>query len=219
MDKQRFLKDSTLALSEIYDMIENLNSINISDLNPKKTALIIIDVINGFVKKGALYSPRNEALIKPISSLSQKCGELDIVKIAFADTHSKDCLEFNNYPPHCIENTAECKVIDEIKGYILIQKNSTNGFLETKFQEWLKFNTEIDTFIIVGDCTDICISQFAITLKTYFNTNNIQSRLIVPAQLVNTFDGGLHNADLMHIIALFNMFNNGIELVKDISLL
>ncbi len=32
----------------------------------------------------------------------------------------------------------------------------------------------IDNIIIVGDCTDICIYQFAITLKSYFNQHNIE---------------------------------------------
>lgn len=216
MKKKIFLEKSNITLSQIYDVIENLTEIKLSTLEANKTVLVIIDVINGFVKEGALYSPRNEALIKPIAELSKKCGEFGILKLAFADTHNKDCLEFEIYPPHCIKGTEESAVVNEIKDYILIEKNSTNGFLEDKFKQWLISNNQIDTFIVVGDCTDICISQFATTLKTYFNANNIKSKIIVPEQLVNTFDGGLHYADLMHIMALFNMSNNGIELVKNI---
>lgn len=216
MDKNSFLEKSNLVLSEIYDMIKNLSEIKLSTFEANKTVLVIIDVINGFVKQGALYSPRNEALIKPIAELSKKCGEFGISKLAFSDTHNKDCLEFEIYPPHCIKGTKEAEVVDEIKDYILIEKNSTNGFLEDKFKQWLISNKQINTFIVVGDCTDICISQFATTLKTYFNANNIKSKIIVPEQLVNTFDGTLHYADLMHIMALLNMSNNGIELVKNI---
>ncbi len=217
MNKNDFLEKSSFVLGKLYDTYENLPSINLSEFIPDKTALIIIDMINGFVKEGALYSERNEALIKPIAELSAKCDNFKITKIAFADTHDIDCLEFNAYPPHCIKNTLECKVVDEIKNYKLIPKNSTNAFLELEFQEWLKNNKEINTFIVVGDCTDICIYQFAITLKTYFNTNNINSRIIVPENFVNTFDNGLHYADLMHITALFSMSNNGIEIVKNIN--
>lgn len=216
MNKKNFLEKSNISLNQIYDIIENLTEIKLSAFKADKTVLVILDVINGFVKEGALYSQRNEALIKPIAELSEKCGEIGISKIAFADTHNKDCLEFEVYPPHCIQGTKECNVVDEIEDYILIEKNSTNGFLEDKFKQWLTYSKQIDTFIIVGDCTDICIAQFATSLKTYFNMNNIKSRIIVPEQLVNTFDGGLHDADLMHIMGLFTMSNSGVELVKNI---
>lgn len=216
MNRKDFLETSANSLGKIYDMIDNLNSINLSELDTNKTILVILDVINGFVKSGSLYSPRNENLIVPISSLSQKCDEFGIKKLAFADTHAEGCQEFNFYPPHCIKGSYECKVVDEIEQYTLIPKNSTNGFLEKEFQDWLNLNKQINTFIIVGDCSDICVYQFATTLKAYFNTNDIASRIIVPEKLVNTFDMDLHNGDLMHIISLFSMHTNGIEIVKDI---
>lgn len=216
MDKQVFLEKSTIALSQVYDTINNLTNLKLNQLNPSKTVLVILDVINGFVKQGALYSPRNEALIKPISELCKKCKLIGISKLAFADTHNKDCMEFYSYPPHCIEGTSECNVVAEISDYILIAKNSTNGFLEEKFQNWLKSNTNIDTFILVGDCSDICVYQFATTLKAYFNNINTKSRIIVPEKLVNTFDNDTHQGDLMQYISLFSMSNNGIELVNNI---
>jgi len=218
MVKRDFLENSVKALEQIYDMIDNLPYVSLDEFKGDKTVLVILDVINGFVKYGNLYSPRNENLINPISNLSQKCDQLGIKKLAFADTHNPNSLEFNSYPPHCIQGSEECKVVDEIKNYTLIPKNSTNGFLEKSFQDWLKSNKQIDTFILVGDCTDICVYQFATTLKAYFNTNNIASRIIVVEKLTNTFDTGLHNGDLMHITALFSMYSNAIELVKDIKL-
>ncbi|HEY8364861.1 MAG TPA: isochorismatase family protein, partial [Haloplasmataceae bacterium] len=105
-----------------------------------------------------------------------------------------------------------------IGGYTLFEKNSTNGFLEPKFQEWLSINKDITNFIIVGCCTDICILQFALTLKTHFNRLNKESRIIVPINAVNTYDGGLHDGELMHIMALYNMMINNIELVKEIRM-
>jgi nicotinamidase-related amidase len=109
--------------------------------------------------------------------------------------------------------------VDELKdlgGWTLIPKNSTNGFLEPAFQEWLAKNEAIDTFIVTGDCTDICIQQFAITLKTWFNRKDRKSRIIVPIDAVDTYDLGLHSGDLMHVMALYNMIGNGVEVVSGI---
>lgn len=217
MIKSIFLEKSKSILSQIYEFIHDLPCIDISEFNPQNTALIILDMVNGFTKFGELYSPRNGSLITPISLLSKKCSELGIVKLAFADTHTSECPEFNSYPPHCIEGTAECEIVDEIDVHTVISKNSTNGFLETEFQNWLKSNESIDTFIVVGNCTDICVYQFVTTLKAHFNRENKNSNIYVAEHLTNTFDGGMHNADLLQIMSLFSMSNNGINIVKDVK--
>lgn len=45
---------------------------------------------------------------------------------------------------------------------------------------------------------------------------NKKIRIIVPLNAVETYDLGLHNGDLMNVIALYNMITNGIEVVKEI---
>jgi nicotinamidase-related amidase len=99
----------------------------------------------------------------------------------------------------------------------MIPKNSTNGFLEERFQGWLEANPQINAFIITGDCTDICIQQFSVTLKTWFNMQNKKARVIVPINAIDTYDLGLHNGDLMNIMGLYNMMLNGIEVVKELK--
>jgi len=218
--KKDFITKSVNALEQIYDMIEKLPSISLSDLNPEETAFVIIDMINGFVREGALQSPRAEALIPEIVRLSEACDKFKIGKIAFADNHTGESPEFGSYPVHCLRGTSESEIVDEIRktgGYTLIPKNSTNGFLEEEFQKWLRQNKEINTFIVTGVCTDICVQQFAITLKTWFNTMNRKSRVIVPVNTVDTYELGLHDAELTHIMALYNMSINGIELVSEIK--
>ena len=51
--------------------LEKLKSKKINELNLSKTMLFIIDMNNGFAKKGALYSDRVEALINPITNLAK----------------------------------------------------------------------------------------------------------------------------------------------------
>ncbi len=218
-DKAVFLNNCHKTLNELFDIMDKLSSLKIKDLESKTTALFIVDMVNGFAREGALKSVRVENLISDIVKLSKACDALEITKLALTDSHPQDSPEFLAYPVHCLENSNEAEIVDEIKavgGYKLIRKNTTNGLLDSSFQKWLKDHPYMNTFIITGDCTDICIQQLAITLKTWFNMNNLKSRIIVPAQLVDTYDLGVHNGDLMNVMALYTMMCNGIEIVKEI---
>lgn len=198
--------------------LEKLKSKKINELDLSKTMLFIIDMNNGFAKKGALYSDRVEALINPITNLAKTLEAKKCEIIAFTDSHNKDSIELRSYPTHCLENDYESKIVDEIssiKTLKVIPKNSTNGFfcLEDKSFE------NIDNIIVVGDCTDICIYQFVITLKAYFNQNNIDKNIIVPMNLVDTYHiDTIHNADIMNIVFLNSMIQNGVEVIKEIEL-
>ena len=216
-DKSGFLNRSVETLGGIFDMLENLPIVQLKDLQSKQTVLVIVDMINGFTREGALMSPRVEELIPGITELSKACDKLEIPKLAFADSHTAESPEFDACPAHCMKGTSESEIVEEIReigGYTLIPKNSTNGFLEEGFQKWLKENRQINTIVIIGDCTDICVQQFAITLKTWFNMQNEKARVIVPINAVETYDLGLHDADLMNVMALYNMIINGVEVVK-----
>jgi nicotinamidase-related amidase len=219
-NKDKFLEKTTETLGEIFDMLSKLPAILLKDLEKERTVLVIVDMVNGFAREGALMSPRVEGLITGISELSEYCDQLHIAKLAFADSHTEASPEFDAYPLHCMEGSSEVEMVDELKiigGYTLIPKNSTNGFLEEEFQKWLKENETINTFIITGDCTDICVQQFAVTLKCWFNRLNKKARVIVPVNAVETYDLGLHDGDLMNVVALYNMSINGIELVAEVK--
>jgi nicotinamidase-related amidase len=201
-------------------MFSALPELELKNLNGEQTSLVIVDMLNGFTREGALRSSRIEVVIPEIAELSKKCDEFGIAKLAFGDSHTEASPEFAAYPPHCMEGTSEEEIVDELKeigGYTLIPKNSTNGFLEEEFQNWISQNQDVNTFIIIGNCTDICIQQFAVTLKTWFNKKNEMARIIVPLNAVETYDLGLHDGDLVNVMALLNMLINGIELVAAIK--
>ncbi|MBF0298899.1 MAG: cysteine hydrolase [Oligoflexia bacterium] len=219
INKKDFLKTCIPALEEIFESLTNFSPLYISNLEVNRTVLVIVDMINGFTREGPLRSPYIELLIPEILEVQKVCNKLGIATIAFADNHDPNSPEFETYPAHCILGTSEAEIVDEIKEvgklgkYTLIAKNSTNAFLEDKFQEWLMIKQEINTFLITGDCSDICIEQLATTLKAWFNKQNKKSRIIVPLNAIDTYDFGLHNRDLMNILALYNMQKNGVEIV------
>ena len=98
---------------------------------------------------------------------------------------------------------------------VVIKKNSTNGFLEENF---ILNKEEIDNVIIVGDCTDICIYQLAISLRAEFNRVNKDGEIYVPKKLVDTFDMPMHKANFMNYVFLNSMLDNGVKVIEDIIL-
>lgn len=207
-------------LDLIKKQIDSKETLKIESLSSNNTALIVIDMVNGFAKAGNLYSDRIENIIPEVLETTKLCK--NYTKLFIADTHQHDATEFEAYLPHCVGD--EATVITELKELyddrsLEIPKNSTNGFLAPGFQKWFAENKNIyNQFIIIGDCTDICILQMALSLKTYFNEQNLSSRVIVPLNAVETYHLDLNNhyGDLMNLFALYNMDLNGIEIVKEI---
>lgn len=101
---------------------------------------------------------------------------------------------------------------------MLIKKNSTNGFLVKEFQDELTLllKAGFNNFVVVGCVTDICVKQFALTLRAYLNQYDLEGEVIIPIDSVETYDAPWHNANAMNLFALLEMKSNGIILVKDI---
>lgn len=201
------------------DDLKKKPSIGIESFNSNKTVLVVVDVINGFTKEGVMASSKVAEIIPSVKNLMERAIDNNIKVLAFADCHSEDCSEFDSFPPHCIENTSECELVSELKelkNYILIEKNSTNGFHAPNFQKFLSQNSEIDTFIVCGDCTDICVMNFCLTLKTKFDQDNKLCNVIVPMGCVETYDAPKHYSKLMNIMSLKFMENCGINIVSTI---
>jgi nicotinamidase-related amidase len=213
-----------IDVKKIYDMEKEIKgkSINLEELDKESTAIIVVDMVKGFVKEGILSSERIISIIDPIASLIKKTEGYK--KLFFLDEHEEASVEFKAYAKHCLRGTSEAELIDELQKEIkddentkMIRKNSTNGFHAPDFKKWLEKNeVNIKNYIVVGCEADICVSHFATTLRTYFNQNNLDRRIIVPIDGIETFDFATHSGDLMKIIALWEMQSNGIEIVDEI---
>ena len=181
--------------------------------DPEATVVVNMDTVNGFFKKGNMASPRLNAIIPQIKKVNEYY--LDSPKLFFADTHTKKSEEFETYPEHCVD-PYEQEIISELEDYAevgdVIKKNSTNGFFCKEYLQWLSKHREIENIVIVGACTDISVQQFALAQRAYWNENDNNNRIIVIENAVQTYHDDLHNGDLMHNVALFNMYINGIKL-------
>ena len=176
--------------------------------------LFVVDMVNGFVREGALHDKAIETIIQPIKDL---IDGLDCRNIFIADTHPPMAKEFQAFPPHCVIGTSECEIVNELKPYIheLICKNSTNTFFAPDFQIFLqeRFHQYQD-IVICGCCSDICIMQFALSLQAYINEHNLPQRIIVASNAVETYHiDGIHDACDWNQFALNAMAASGICVV------
>ncbi len=182
----------------------------------KKNCLIVVDMINGFINEGALSDKSITKCIPPILSLIKEFINKNQPILAFCDSHPENCKEFDSYPVHCLNNSHESQLVDEIKAYedqmIVLNKNSTNGFVQPEFLKTYLSLGELEEVVVVGCCTDICVLQFALSLKGYINENNLNTKIVVPVNCVETFDAPGHEQVKFNEMAFKLLKNAGIEL-------
>jgi nicotinamidase-related amidase len=210
---------------------KSLNEVS-PDVN--KTAILSVDLINGFCTEGPLSSPRVQAIVPTIRSLFVKGWDYGIRNIVLAqDTHDPDAVEFGSFAPHCIRGTHEAETVPELKALpffdqiTIIEKNSIHSGLNTGLGEWSNNHPLVDTFLVVGDCTDLCTYQLAMYLRLDANSKQQQRKVIVPADCVDTYDISVeraqklgiyaHDGDFLHTVFLYHMALNGIEVIADIE--
>lgn len=213
--------------------IVSLKSI-LKDFPAAQTALISVDVINGFCKSGNLFSPRIGAIVSPVVDLFRAARQNGVEHfLLLQDTHPAGSKEFQIYPSHCVEGSLESQTVKELSDlenssqFVVIPKRTIHPGTEPKFQDWLKAHGNLRQFILVGDCTDICVYQTAIYLKSWFVQMNEECHVVVPANCVDTFDIPVdrekrgdtlpHPAEFMHVLFLYHMRTNGIHVVGQLK--
>lgn len=201
---------------------------------PDAAALISVDVIQGFCNSGALASPRVGAIVPPVVRLMQAAYDHGVRSFALTqDTHEPDAVEFGSWPPHCVRGTEESEAVLEIQALPFygqmdtFPKNSINSNANTGLQGWVDARPQVETFVVVGDCTDLCVYQIAMELRTDANARQLRRRIIVPANAVDTYDLPVeaaraanilpHPAELLHALFLYHMALNGIEVVRAVE--
>ncbi len=125
-----------------------------------KIAVLVIDMLNDFVKPGAILEvPAARNIIDNIKKLIQVAHEKRIPVIYVCDSHRKGDKEFEAWPPHALEGTHGAEVIEELapqRGDIIVRKRRYSGFFETDLDLTLR-ELKIQTLILTGILTDICV--------------------------------------------------------------
>ena len=179
--------------------------------------IIVVDMINGFVKVGNMSDKYIEHTIpdqiKLLTEFKENNEGIAIVK----DTHKKDCAEFKKFPEHCIEGTYESELIDELKEFekdaLVYPKNSTSTMHAPGFVNDLEKMVKLKEVVIIGCCTDICVLNAAIPLQTYLDQHDRDVKIKVYKNCVETCDAPNHNRDEYNEMAFKVMAQAGIEII------
>ncbi|MEW9033686.1 MAG: isochorismatase family cysteine hydrolase [Planifilum fimeticola] len=222
---------------------ETVSSLIDQSGGPERVVLVFVDILKGFCEKGPLASERVAGMVAPVKDLAEallKRGVPDGNLVFLNDAHPEDAVEFSAFPPHCVRGTAEAEVVDELQpllergGVRVFRKNATNGLFGKdeggeRFYEYLekRFAEGPVTFIVVGDCTDLCIYQNAMGIRLLANEHNARVRVIVPLEHVRTYDvpvevsektgAPAHDGDVMDQLFAYHMMINGIEVVRTVE--
>lgn len=237
MDVEQLVQDALPFLAWIGDWKDGLPALNMADVvdKPASVVLLSVDVTNGFCYEGPLSSPRVATIVPPIVRLFERAYELGIRRFILPqDTHHEEAIEFGSFPPHCTRNSAESESVAEFKAlpffdqFIVMPKNSISSNLGTELPAWLDAHPDVTTFLVVGDCTDLCTYQLAMYLRLRANEfQRTSDRVILPVNCVDTYDLSVqvaqetgafpHHGDLLHLIFLYHMALNGVEVVASVQ--
>lgn len=128
----------------------------------KKSAILIIDMLEDFVREEAPLEVSNTRKIIPfIQKELKKARDLKMDVFYICDAHKINDIEFIKYGwlPHCIKGTKGAEIIEELrpeKDDYIVEKKTYSGFYKTKLDRILK-QRGIKTLYLMGCVTHICI--------------------------------------------------------------
>ena len=162
-----------------------------------RRAIVVVDMLVGFVRSGKLCSPRYDPLVPPMRE-RLAAAEADGVPLVFlVDTHRPDDPEFAMFPPHCVEGSGEDEVVPEFREFAergtVLRKRTFSGFYGTGLEDVLE-RLSPRLVEVMGVCTDICV------LHTVAGLRARGYEVLVQRDLVETYDAP------GHVAAEFNRF-------------
>lgn len=170
--------------------------------------VMIIDMIEGFTRIGALASPRIEALIpKQVAFL--EAIPLDSNVIFACDCHGPGDPEFKRMPKHCEKGTKEAEICPELLlvihrrklPYSVIPKTTHSAFFNTNLGDHPDILNN-DDWIMFGCVTDICIT--ANVMEMDYRGKNIT----LVRDLIDTYDIPGHDPDVYNNLFFDNYLPN-----------
>ena len=133
-------------------------------LNPVRTALIVVDMQNDFVKEGgSLLVPDAKATIPNIQSLLNVARESGMKVVFTQDTHTDGDPEWEIWPEHTREGSWGWQIVDELQpreDELVIRKVRYDAFYGTHLDHFLRL-WNVDTLVICGTVANICVHYTA----------------------------------------------------------
>lgn len=249
--ERRPLAERSAAFLQYLDtFLDTLTTLSLASLieeagGPEQVAILAVDVVNGFCVEGPLASERVGRIVAPIQRLFAAAHRAGVRHFAvLRDSHAPNAPEFEQFGPHCLHGTAESALVQELASlpfaarFADIPKNATSAWAGAgqgtdeateRLEQWVARREAegVGTFVVVGDCTDLCVYQTAMPLKLAANARNRHLQVVVPANSVDTYDLPVqtakqigatpHDADLLHAVFLYHLALNGVRVVSAIE--
>lgn len=140
----------------------------IQHLNPKKTAVLVIDMQNDFIDPNySMFTSMGYQFVKPLAAFLDNCRELGMSVLYTSHAYRKDQSDMGKGALFCdaavnatamVEHTPGIEIYPEIapkEGDVVITKRCYSGFFATEMDLVLR-KKKIDTVVITGVCTEAC---------------------------------------------------------------
>ena len=144
-------------------------------IDPKETALIIVDMQKGFVDEGhCFFTPQAHEQIPLIADFKKFCNEVGIPVFMSVFAQDKDYHNdhywFRNKERGLLNEDGSCKLrlgtddcemtkaLEPVGDDVVFTKYTYSCFSHTELETWL-IKKRIRTVIICGTCTDWCVDS------------------------------------------------------------
>jgi nicotinamidase-related amidase len=135
------------------------------ELRADKTALIVMDMQNDFVKPGGtLVVPTAIQTVPKIQHLLRAARTVGVRIAHTQDTHFVGSRETEIWPDHCRNGTWGWELIDELAPSpedLICLKNRYDGFYGTWLEHFLGRVWRVENVVIVGTVANICVLHTA----------------------------------------------------------
>ena len=133
-------------------------------VQPRTTALIVVDMQNDFVKLGGALVVETATATIPVIQRLLALARAKGMKVLFTqDTHEEGDIEFPIWGPHVLRRTWGWQIVDELAprpGERVIEKLRYDGFFGTPLDHELRL-AGIQTVIVCGTVANICVLHTA----------------------------------------------------------
>ncbi len=165
-------------------------------------AIIVVDMLIGFCRRGNLASPRLDSITARLRDHLEREAAGDARLVFLVDTHAPDDPEFAMFPEHCVEGSGEDEIVPELTDLAVagtvVRKHTFSGFHGTDLDAVLA-RIAPDVVEVTGVCTDICV------LHTVAGLRARGYSVVVRPDMVETYDAPGHAADEVNRFAISHM--------------
>jgi nicotinamidase-related amidase len=133
-------------------------------VDPAKTAVIVVDMQNDFVREGgSLVVPDAEGTVPKIQGLLDLARESGMKVVFTQDTHADGDPEWEIWPEHVREGSWGWEIVEDLaprEDELVIRKVRYDAFYGTHLDHYLRV-WGADTLIICGTVANICVHYTA----------------------------------------------------------